>query len=192
MPSEKTAILRRADAEFATRLLAVGDDGWNRPTPCADWPVRQLVGHVVAGSAMAAAITRGANRNEAIAILGVDHLAGDAVAAYRRVLDEQAAVFESVDSLDQVCEHPAGDMTVRQLIDLRIGDLVLHAWDLAVALGLDTTLDADLVAHAWGTLLPMEPVIRRLGIFGEGASGTVPDDALLQVRLLDLSGRRPL
>lgn len=183
--------LRRADEMFSIRLSGIAADQWHLPTPCTDWDVRQLVGHVVAGSAMAATILRGASRNEAIAVLGVDELGADPSSDYRRLLDEQAAAFESVPSLDVVCEHPAGDMTARQLLDFRVADLVLHSWDIAVACGLDRHLDDDLVREVWDGLVPMAPFIGRLGVFGPGPSGVMPDDADLQLRLLDLSGRRP-
>jgi uncharacterized protein (TIGR03086 family) len=186
-----TGNLRRADEMFSIRLSGIGDDQWHLPTPCNDWDVRQVVGHVVAGSAMAARILRGGSRNEAIAVLGVDHLGADPAADYRRLLDEQAEAFDSVSSLDIVCEHPAGDMTARQLLDFRVADLVLHSWDIAVACGLDLDLDLDLVLDVWNGLVPMAPFIGRLGVFGAGPSGEVPADADPQHRLLDLSGRRP-
>lgn len=183
--------LRRADALFSTRLAVIGPSDWGRPTPCTDWSVRQVVGHVVAGSAMAATLLRGASRNEAISVLGVDEIGDDPLADYRRVLDDQTAAFEALDSFDVICEHPAGDMTARQLLDLRVGDLVLHSWDVAVAAGLDTDLDGDLVEIVWEALRPMAPIIGQLGVFGDGPSGSVSDHAPTQTRLLDLTGRRP-
>jgi uncharacterized protein (TIGR03086 family) len=181
--------LRRADEMFSARLAAIAPSDWDRPTPCTDWSVRQVVGHVVTGSAMATGILRGASRNEAIAILGIDVLGDHPVSAARRVLDEQVAAFDAVESLDTICEHPAGDMTARQLLDFRVADLVLHTWDIAVAVGLDTDLDPELVESVWQGLVPMAPFIGRLGVFGRGPSGAVPDDAPLQTRLLDLAGR---
>lgn len=186
-----TESLRRADEMFLVRLAGIGAAEWDRPTPCSDWSVRQVVGHVVTGSAMAAAILRGASRNEAIAVLGVDHLGSAPLDDYRRVLDEQAAAFGSITSWDAVCEHPAGDMTARQLLDFRLTDLVVHTWDVAVACGLDTDLDPDLVVEVWEALRPMTPFIGSLGVFGQGPSGSVAPDAPLQTHLLDLTGRRP-
>ena len=37
----------------------------------------------------------------------------------------------------------------------------------------------------------MAPFIAEIGVFGSGPSGTVAEDAPLQQRLLDLTGRRP-
>lgn len=185
--------LRRAGDGFTGLVAKVGADQWDLPTPCPDWSVRQLVGHVVASSAMTVALLQGASRNAAIALLGVDELGDDPFDAACRFLDDQARAFEEVHQpLDELrCDHPAGPMTARQLFDFRVGDLVVHTWDLAVAIGADTALDPVLVEEAWGAMRPMAPLIGRLGVFGDGPSGALDDEAPLQARLLDLTGRRP-
>ncbi|MEZ5270424.1 MAG: hypothetical protein R2789_18395 [Microthrixaceae bacterium] len=43
----------------------------------------------------------------------------------------------------------------------------------------------------WSDLEPLRDNIATIGIFGDGPSGDVPEDAPLQTRLLDLVGRRP-
>lgn len=193
MPPTTITSLRRAGDGFTALVGKVADDQWDLPTPCPDWRVRQLVGHVVAASAMATALVRGASRNEAIALLSVDELGVDPAGATERFLDEQARAFDAVaGELDGLrCDHPAGPMTARQLLDFRVGDLVVHTWDLAVAIGADTALDPTLVDEVWGALRPMAPFIGQLGVFGDGPSGRLDDEAPLQARLLDLTGRRP-
>jgi hypothetical protein len=52
-------------------------------------------------------------------------------------------------------------------------------------------VDQELVEAVWAQLAPMAPFIARTGVFGVGPSGEVGEDAPLQVRVLDLSGRRP-
>ncbi len=191
--TETTSSLRRAGDGFTGLVAKVGADQWDLPTPCPDWPVRQLVGHVVASSAMATALVRGASRNAAIALLGVDELGDDPFDAVCRVLDDQARAFDDVDRplAELRCDHPAGPMSARQLLDFRVGDLVVHTWDLAVAISADTALDPDLVEEVWGAMRPMTAFIGQLGVFGAGPSGALDDEAPLQARLLDLTGRRP-
>ncbi|MEA3021062.1 MAG: hypothetical protein QOI47_2586, partial [Actinomycetota bacterium] len=53
------------------------------------------------------------------------------------------------------------------------------------------SLDQGPVGYVWEALQPMAPMIGQVGVFGTGPSGDVPDDAPLQQRLLDLTGRRP-
>ena len=81
--------------------------------------------------------------------------------------------------------------TGAQLFGFRVGDYALHGWDLARAIGADETLDDAVVQAIWAALQPMASVIGNSGVFGTGSSGQVADDAPLQTRLLDLTGRRP-
>jgi hypothetical protein len=70
-------------------------------------------------------------------------------------------------------------------------DLTLHAWDLARAIGASEELPDVLVTHVYGRLLPLKEVIGQIGIFGLGPSRDLNDDAPTQLKLLDLTGRRP-
>jgi hypothetical protein len=92
--------------------------------------------------------------------------------------------------MGRIVHHPAMDMPGAQLLGFRIGGLTLHTWDLARGCGGDETLDSELVEAVWALLSPMAPFIAQTGVFGLGPGGEVGQDAPLQVRLLDLSGRR--
>ena len=92
--------------------------------------------------------------------------------------------------LEQMVHHTVGDISVRQLFDFRIGDLTLHAWDLARALSISDELPDELVEHVYDVLLPMEAFIGDIGVFGTGPSGAIKPDSTTQAKLLDLTGRR--
>ena len=115
----------------------------------------------------------------------------DALAEFARAADAQEAAFRAPGAFDRTCHHPIGDVPGAQLARFRIGDMTLHAWDVARATGGDETLDAELVADVYESMLPMTPFIGTVGVFGTGPSGTLDDAAPTQQRLLDLSGRRP-
>src|SRR5687768_11810504 len=68
------ALFPRAVSEFDRRVLAVGDDHWSQPTPCADWDVRALVNHLVYENRWAVPLLQGAT----IAEVG-DQFEGDLV-----------------------------------------------------------------------------------------------------------------
>lgn len=192
MADRNTSRLDAAGEVLCSLVAQFDGTTWDLPTPCADWRVRNLVGHIAATSAMTAALLDGAPRQRAIALLGTDCLGADPVASLTRRLAEQADAFAALGEEEVSCQHPAGTMGSGQLLDLRLADLVIHSWDLAVAVGADPTLDPTLVDAAWRGLAPMAPFIGRLGVFGEGPTGTIDAEAPLQVRLLDLTGRRVL
>ena len=183
--------LALARSEFARRLRLVTDGDWQRPTPCDDWTVRDLVVHVVGGDRMSAALLRGASREEATAIRKTIDLGDNAVAAFDAEADQVAAAFAEPGAFERTIPHPSGmDMPGARLLGFRIGDYALHGWDLARAIGADEKLDDDLVQELWNALSPMAPMIGNSGVFGAGPTGQLDDDAPLQERLLDLTGRR--
>jgi len=184
-------ILSRAAADFETRLVAVGPEQWDVPTPNTEWTVRDMVAHVVRGNEMAIALLNGATTDEARDALNTERPLTDPLAEFRSSTAAQAAAFARPDVASMTCHHPLMDVSGEQLLGFRFMDLSLHAWDLARALGLDETLDQDVVAAVWENMSPLAPFIGTLGIFGEGPSTTLSEDAPLQERLLDLTGRRP-
>ena len=191
MADELTNLQRAIDG-FGARLRLVGDDQWALPTPCSEWTVRELANHVVNGGYMAERMLGGATADEVVASFDPDALGASPVAAFEASSAAEGEAFAEPGALDRVVHHPgAGDVPGSMLLAFRIGDNLLHAWDLARACGFDETLDADAVAATWAALEPMAPMIPSIGVFGSGPSGSVGADAPIQVRLLDLSGRRP-
>jgi uncharacterized protein (TIGR03086 family) len=180
-----------ARGEFDRRLRQVGPGDWDRTTPCGEWNVRELVLHVIGGTRMAAGLIDGCSRERAIELLSSEPFPDDVVATFGEVADLQARAFSEPGALERTCAHPAGDFPGSMLLGFRIGDFSVHAWDLARAIGADETLPDELVASVWDGIQPMIPIMGTIGVFGEGQSGTVPDDAPTQVRLLDAMGRRP-
>jgi uncharacterized protein (TIGR03086 family) len=184
------ALLDRSAAQFEARLVDVQAGQWTNPTPCSEWNVWALVNHVVTANVTGERLLHGATREETVALIGAD-LLGDAPAdACRRAADAQAVAFREPGALERIVHHPAFDMRGARLLDFRIGDMLLHTWDLARGIGADETLDAVLVEYVWDVLEPMADGLAVSGAFGAGASDASAD-ASLQARLLDLTGRRP-
>lgn len=183
------ALSRSADL-FESRLVTVPPSAMHDPTPCAEWDVAELIRHSIAGAEMSAALVRGASRDEAIELLTGFTLDQDHVGQFRRCADDLAAAFAGTGALERIVAHPAMDMPAAQLLGFRIGDNLVHTWDLARATGGDETLDDELVELVWESVQPMRPFIGQVGQFGEGPSAD-DLDAPLVIRLLDFMGRRP-
>ncbi len=184
-------LLELASATFRERIAEVGEDQHFLPTPCGDWNVAGLITHVIGGDHMAVRLLQGAHRAEAIGYLTGLPLGDDPLATYDGHAEAQLAAFREPGAMERTCEHPMGDLPGSAIIQFRIGDLTLHSWDLARAIGGDEELPDELVAVVWERLDSLRDNIAASGLFGEGPSGEVPDDAPLQTRLLDLTGRRP-
>ena len=182
--------LARSAALFEAKLRAVSPSALQNPTPCEGWDVSELIRHSIAGATMSAALIRGASREDAITMLAETTLDEDFVRQFRSCADDLSAAFAEPGALDRMVAHPAMDMPVTQMLGFRIGDNLVHAWDLARGAGVDETLDDELVAMVWESVQPMRPFIGQVGQFGEGPSGD-RDEAPLDIQLLDFMGRRP-
>ena len=76
------------------------------------------------------------------------------------------------------------------MIGMRCNDAALHTWDLARAIGADERLSPAVVVACLHGMEAMAASVPP-GMFGEGPTGTLGEDADPQARLLDMSGRRP-
>ena len=186
--------LDRAAGGFLRRLAAAPDGGWDAPTPCTDWDVRALVRHVLGGNLMAPGLLGGGLAADVLpGVRAQAQATPDAGlrAAVEASVAAQSEAFRRPGALDQVVHHPVGDIPATMFLGFRASDLLVHTWDLARALGLDETLDAEACEVVWRFAEPMGPGMRATGLFGEGASGTLPPDAPVLARVLDVHGRRP-
>ena len=177
-----------ASSTFVDVLDQVEPGQLGAATPCEDWDVRELVAHVIVGSQMGVALLDGATLDEAKGFWG-QTFGDDVIDVCREAISLQLDRIHAVSDWDAVVHHPMGDIPASQLLGFRIGDLTLHAWDLATALGVDDGIPDDLATVVLESMLPMAAFIGEIGIFGSGPSGTVGEDAPLKTRLLDLTGR---
>lgn len=189
---EPIEALVAANTAFESRLRLVTDEDWERPTPCPEWDARGLVNHVLLGTRMSIHILAGMPVDEIISGLNDDLMTGaDPVEAFRALADEMVDGFSGPGGLDGIVDHPAGQFPRSMFVGFRVADGALHAWDLATATDGDVHLDSDLVQWLWDDAQPQREMLGASGMFGDGASGDISEDAPLQLRYLDLMGRRP-
>ena len=184
-------ILDRSAAGFSRVLAVIRPEQWEEPTGNEGRSVRDLVDHVIGGDRMATTILAGGSREDGLAQFARSAADSDRVAAFEECRREMAAAFADEGAMDRMVAHPATDMPGSMLLGFRTGEYALHGWDLARAVGADDTIDPDVAAALLEILTPMSGMLAASGMFGDGPSGTLPDDASVQDRVLDLSGRRP-
>jgi uncharacterized protein (TIGR03086 family) len=162
---------------------------WDNRTP-ADLTIREIVDHIVAGNIFAVRLLDGASATEATAGLDTDQLGADPLTALATSCEAQRAAFANADQA-RLLHHPSGDITCETFVRFRLGELVVHAWDIEIGADLDPTLDPELTDHLWAMVKPHLSEMQAMGTFGAGASKTLPPDAPVQTHLLDAFGRRP-
>ena len=180
-----------------TRIVArlaegVRDDRLADPTPCPQYAVRHLLGHLL-GLAVA---FRDAGRKD----LGVTTDTGpqsalpDIGPGWReelpKVLDELAEVWREPAAWTGMTRAGGFDMPGEVTAAVAVDELVVHGWDLARSTGQAYVPDPAALAASHAFLrAAAEESERGDGIFGPVFP--VPSDAPLLDRTIGLSGRDP-
>jgi uncharacterized protein (TIGR03086 family) len=182
-----------ASADRVVELVGhVGAEQWNDPTPCSDWNVTTLVGHLIAGMQGYCALLNGAPAaTMSILMERQSEAAGpDPVAACKSAVRSVRAAFAEPGALERTVHHRAGEMPGSFLLAIRIGENVVHSWDLATAIGADPGLNEQLAELVYGYYAP---VAQSGALYATGlvAAPTkpLPEGATPLERLLHLLGR---
>ena len=152
-PAERVEVLRQEVAAFKERVVNLSPEDWDRPSACEGWSVADVIAHL-SGQAFALNVSRGlqgdsspptgaapaTEHNEDEFARNIFQRAfhtraefGDRLqeTLFQR-LDESVDVFNGVDQeqWDNQCYWPPGPEPVRTMLDMRISELTMHAWDV--------------------------------------------------------------
>jgi uncharacterized protein (TIGR03086 family) len=178
---------RRALAAFADRAADIRSDQWTAPTPCADWDVHALVNHIVNENRWTVPLLAGATIDEVGSGLDGDLLGTDPIGSLESAVARAEAAVAQPGALNRTVHLSFGDTPAEEYAWQLLADHLIHAWDLAAAIGADTRLDLDLVQACAGWFAGREDLYRQAGAIG--ARIPVPEDADDQERLLATFGR---
>lgn len=172
---------------FDHTLRIVPDDAWSNPTPCPEWDVRDVVGHVIAVQRYIESLaTGGAPPLDPYDAPG-RHAGDDPVAAWAAVSDDLLAALDRPGVIGGVVRTFRGDEPLDRQLGWNVVDTLGHAWDIARGAGVDDRLEPSLVAHAAATAAPVIDAMRQPPFFA--ASEPAADGADAQERFLALLGR---
>lgn len=174
---------------FGSRVHRVGAEQWGEPTPCTEWRVRDLVGHLTSEHLWAPWLLRGATLEEVGDRFDGDVLGDDPVAAWERAAAASRRAFTAPGALDGTVHTTGGLLPTEEYAQQMTTDLAVHAWDLARGIGADDRLDPELAGFVYDVVAPHAGAWQSSGVFA--APVPVPDSAPVQDRLVGLLGRRP-
>lgn len=178
----------RSTDEFDARVQRIRDDQWGLATPCSEWNVRDLVNHLVNEDRWAPPLFEGKTIEDVGDALEGDLLGDDPKTAWHDARAEAVAAVSAEDAMEKIVHVSFGDIPGSEYTMQLLADHVIHAWDLARAIGANETLDPDLVRMCHDVLAPQEQMLRRSGVYGDRVK--VAEDADVQTKLLGLVGRR--
>jgi uncharacterized protein (TIGR03086 family) len=178
--TETLALWRQVADGFSERLVAVGPDDWSLPTSCEKWDVKRLVDHAIGAQRMVP---------KALGATGdIDVTGEDLVQVWITVRDAADSALSVPGAFDQIVKLPFGEMPAKDGFGFPLGDLLVHTWDLARAIGADDRLLAEACAVTYANLEPIDALLRAPGVFGPKLEPAA--DADEQDKLLAFVGRK--
>jgi uncharacterized protein (TIGR03086 family) len=176
--------------EKATEQCQIAIDGvsaadLDKPTPCSEFDVKDLLNHVIAGMSMLKTAASGGKATPPEGNIVGDDPAGQYKAAREELLDVlgQDGVF------DKTWEMPFGAMPGKMMAGIAFLEHLTHAWDVRKATGQETELPGDLVKECYELVQPMDQMLRMPGVCGPAVE--VPDSASATDKLIAFMGRQP-
>jgi uncharacterized protein (TIGR03086 family) len=181
------------EASRLVELARGGDDGdWARDTPCAGWDLRRLVAHMTAQHHGFAAAARGEGGEPMH--WREPRETGEPALAHRAAADAVLSAFAEpgVTEREFLLPELGGGFSGRTAIGFHFVDYVVHAWDVAAALGVPLRLSDEVLvaASAVARRVPADPAGRGPG-FAFAPALKVPEGAGPLEETLRLLGREP-
>lgn len=182
----------RAREQMAGVVAAVGPQQLGAPTPCAEFDLRDLLGHILGGCDRWALLGEGGD-GLAIEPMVQGVPAQGWSAAYEEASARVARAWAADARMEAAVAVPWGTAPGRLALSGYVLETVVHAWDLARALGGDAAarLDQELAGFALGFAIRVLPQERPDGPGPFGPVRPVGEDATVYDRLVAWLGREP-
>lgn len=172
-PTESVVVLSRALDQAGDVLAGVHADQLALPTPCADWDVAHLIGHLVDAPVRFLQMARGEKPDWSA---GPRPVAGNWVTDFRSNADDLIHHW-----------HRLGAAADAGQVDWEIAEIAVHTWDVARATGQSPPLVPEVAERGLAFMSAMLTPERRGDAFGPEAR--LPDDAPVYDRLAAFAGR---
>ena len=199
-------VLFSAATKTGTEVIsALRPDQLDNPTPCTEYDVRDLLGHLVGVLDRVAVMGRGGNPMSVST--EVDDVADDAwLAVWTAAAAEARLAWKDDAALTRTITLPWATDTGAAALLGYVSEITVHTWDVAHATGQKPEWNDDAVGRALDLMRVWLPGEGRAEIFAEvnkkmGVDPSfggpfaelvpVPDDAPLIDRLVAWNGRRP-
>ena len=173
-PNDSISTLSRALDQTGDVLAAIRHEQLSDPTPCPDWDVAHLIGHVIADAVRFTDSVRGGDP--------------DWTAPPDPVTAEWTARFRS-DADDLIhAWHQQEDQADEGAADWQIAEFAVHTWDLVRATGQDRVLDPEVAERGYAFMSKALTPENRGRVFEPEVEA--PDDADPYDRIAAFAGRQ--
>ncbi len=185
----QVSVLTRACASTRIILENVRVEQLALPTPCSDWQVHDLIDHILNSTDFFVDLAeRGASPDDRPWPTYTD----DFVPAFDELVRRLVAGFSEPGAMARIMQLPTGPAPGSQCIQVAVGEIFVHGWDLATATGQEMPPDHGVVEAVLASDWPsMCADVRNAHPWIFAPEVPVPADASAMDRLVGFLGRDP-
>jgi uncharacterized protein (TIGR03086 family) len=171
---------------LSTSIANVTAEQLDGTSQCSDWDLRAMLNHVLGGGMMFTIVNQGGSAGEDAG----DVLGDDPVQACAQVAAANIAAWKAPGAMEGDRTYPFGTFPAPAALMINVGEVTVHAWDVAKSTGQDATIDPEVAAMLWDfyNSIPLD-AYREHGAFGPEVP--VDESAPVADRMLGLIGFQP-
>jgi uncharacterized protein (TIGR03086 family) len=203
-PDDPRVVFAKAVAAGSTAISGVTPDQFDRPTPCDDFDVHELLAHLVHVLKRVARLGRG---EDPFTIEPITVPDDEWLAAWREAAHDVQSAWTDDGTLEKTITLPWATLSGAEALGMYTNEIVVHVWDLATATGQRPDWDDQVLDTAFASIQRDLPAEGRAELFESfrqklpagtpfkppyGAAVAVPAGAPLINRLVAYNGRTPL
>jgi len=171
--------MARATADLDAAQMAA-------PSQCDGWDIKTMLNHAFGAGWMFTLV----NQGQALGEDSGDLVGTDAARACGELAAANIAAWKTEGALEGDRTYPFGSFPAPGALLINVGEIAVHAWDVAKSTGQDASIDPQVAELLWDfyNSLPLE-AFREHGAFGPVVP--VPESAPVADRVLGLIGFQP-
>ena len=185
-------VLDLAQARAAALIAELGPGDWERPTPCTEWSVRDVVNKMTASTQLFAAFGRRERPDPAPDLIDPAEILGDdPLATYLDAAIDCRAAWRADGALEGTAPSTVGEFPAVPVLNARIFDTTILTWDVATACSLDHRIDDVQAAYVLRVAKALVPTVRAASPERYREPEALDDTRPLVEQMVAATGREP-
>jgi hypothetical protein len=181
-----------AQTAAASVIAQITEGDWNRPTPCDEWSVRDVVNKMTASTITFTYFGRRERPNPPLDLIHPTEILGDdPVGAYEKSAAECRAVWRGPGALEGTAPSTVGEFPAKSVLNARIFDTTILTWDVATACGLAHGIHDPLAAYVLRVAKALVPTVRSVSTERYKEPTEPGETAPLVQQMIAATGRDP-
>lgn len=186
-------VLDLAQSRAAALIADLADGDWDRPTPCTEWSVRDVVNKMTASTQLFAAFGRRERPDPGPDLIDPAEILGDdPLATYLDAAIECRAAWRADGALDGTAPSTVGEFPAKAVLNARIFDTTILSWDVATACSIDHHIDEVQAAYVLRVAKALVPTVRAASPERYRDPEVLDDGRPLVEQMIAATGRDPL